>query len=369
MGLRIEGVSHAFDDLEVISGVDLAVAPRQVACLLGPSGCGKTTLLRLAAGLEHLQAGRILIGGQCMADGAGGAHVPPEHRHTGLMFQDYALFPHLTVAANVAFGLRNGARAAKDAVRASLRRVGLEHLADAYPHTLSGGEQQRCALLRALAPHPDVLLLDEPFSGLDVTRRAQVREQTLDILRDVGIATLMVTHDPEEAMFMSDRLFVMNRGVIVQAGPPDEIYLHPRDAFVASLFGPVNRLAATVHGGAVDTPLGRLPARGLSDGTAVVVMIRPEGIVVSLDSLGDGLGDGHGEGLGDGHGVHATAVAARLLGRSSHLRLAVDGVAEPLQALVPGVCLPAPSQRVTARLDPRQSFVFPAAAGGASERP
>jgi iron(III) transport system ATP-binding protein len=351
MGLWIEGVSHAFDELEVIKGVDLAVAPRQVACLLGPSGCGKTTLLRLAAGLEHLQTGRILIGGQCMADAASGTHVPPEHRRTGLMFQDYALFPHLTVAANVAFGLRNGARGGKDAVRASLRRVGLEHLADAYPHTLSGGEQQRCALLRALAPHPDVLLLDEPFSGLDVTRRAQVREQTLDILRDVGIATLMVTHDPEEAMFMSDRLFVMNRGLIVQAGAPDEIYLHPRDAFVASLFGPVNRLEATVRGGTVDTPLGILPAPGLGDGSAVVVMIRPEGIVISLD------------GPHEGRGARATAVAARLLGRSSHLRLVVDGAPEPLQALVPGVCLPTPSQTLTARLDPRQSFVFPAESG------
>jgi iron(III) transport system ATP-binding protein len=341
MGLRIFDVSHAYNGADVVRRVSLSVPPGEVACLLGPSGCGKTTLLRLAAGLEPLRRGRIAIGDRQVADGRSGLNVPTEDRRAGLMFQDYALFPHLTVAENVAFGLPNRAMRRRW-VTSALERVGLASLADSYPHTLSGGQAQRCALLRALAPEPLVLLLDEPFSGLDVTYRALVREQTLTLLRESGVATLIVTHDPEEAMFMADRLWIMNDGAIIQGGTPAETYLHPASAYVASLFGPLNRIEGTVRKGRIGTPLGPIDATGFPEATRARVLVRPEGLRV-----------------GQGSGAPARIVAARLLGRCSHLRLAVDGLAEPLQALVPGVFLPEKGTPVALNLDATQAFVFP----------
>ncbi|MBK8907715.1 MAG: ABC transporter ATP-binding protein [Rhodospirillales bacterium] len=351
MGLRLEGVSHAYDGVDVVRDVSLAVAPGEVAALLGPSGCGKTTLLRLAAGLEVLRRGRISIGGQVIADGRAALHTPPERRSTGLMFQDYALFPHLTVLENVVFGIRGRRERRRTWAPTALARVGLQSLANAYPHTLSGGEQQRCALLRALAPEPHVLLLDEPFSGLDVTRRAQVREETLVILRDSGAATLIVTHDPEEAMFMADILFVLDRGRIAQSGAPADIYLHPASEFVATLFGPINRLDCRVTDGRVGSPLGAFAAPGIAHGARARVLIRPEAILM-LDVAATDNPDR------DDASLLATVDDSRLLGRSSQLRLAVQGLAAPLQALVPGVVLPARGTGVHITIDPRLVFVF-----------
>ncbi len=342
MGLSIEDVSHSYGRLPVVRAVSLRVARGEIACLLGPSGCGKTTLLRLAAGLEPLRQGRIAIGARTVADGAQGISLPPEARHVGLMFQDYALFPHLTVAGNIAFGLpRKDPR--RQQLGHALQRMGLAAHADSYPHTLSGGQAQRCALLRALAPEPQVLLLDEPFSGLDSSRRAQVREQTLALLREAGVAALIVTHDPEEAMAMADRLWVMNDGIVVQSGSPAEVYLRPADPFVAALFGPLNRLVGMVRQGRIATPLGAIAAGGLPDGTAGQVLLRPEGVGVTLDAGGVGR-----------------IVAARLLGRCSHLQIAVDGWPQPLQALVPGIVLPPADTAVAVSLDPQQTFVFAA---------
>lgn len=343
MGLRLKGLFHAFGATEVVRGVDLTIPPGEVACLLGPSGCGKSTLLRLASGLEVVQRGQVSIGGRLVADGASGQHVPPEQRHVGLMFQDYALFPHLTVFENVAFGIDGHAPERRQWVHRALKQIGLADLADSYPHTLSGGEQQRCALLRALAPQPDVLLLDEPFSGMDVTRRTQVREETLVILRESGVATLIVTHDPEEAMFMADRLWIMNQGTIVQHGSPADIYLHPSTVFVAGLFGPLNRIEGIVGAGRLATPLGSFAAAGLDDGQRAAAHVRPEGVQIRI-----------------GHGGHAgTVVSARLLGRSSWLRVRVAGLAQPLQALVPGILLPSPGDAVAVQIDPAYTFVFP----------
>jgi iron(III) transport system ATP-binding protein len=343
MGLRLRKIFHAFDTIEVIRGIDLTVRPGEVACLLGPSGCGKTTLLRLASGLEVLQRGQVSIGGRVVADGVAGDHIPPEERHVGLMFQDYALFPHLTVFENVAFGIGGRSARRREWVHRALRRIGLADLADKYPHTLSGGEQQRCALLRALAPQPDVLLLDEPFSGMDVTRRAQVREETLMILRESGVSTMIVTHDPEEAMFMADRLWIMDAGTIVQQGTPEEIYLNPCNTFVAGLFGPLNRINGIVRDGRLATPMGSFAARGLAEGSGAAAFIRPEGIRV-------------GKAV---NGAAGTVISARLLGRSSHLRVRLEGIVEPLQVLVPGVMLPAPGDPVAVEIDRTHTFVFP----------
>ena len=269
-GLDIRDIHHRYDTDEVVRGVSLAVGPGEIVCLLGPSGCGKTTCLRLAAGLERLRSGEIRVAGTLVA--GPGVHVPPEERRVGLVLQDYALFPHLTATANVAFGLsgpgvsRRG-RADRERVAVDLlAQVGLAGYETAYPHMLSGGQQQRVALARALAPEPDVMLMDEPFSGLDVTLRGEVRETTAAVLKQRGAPTLVVTHDPDEALAIGDRIAIMRDGRIVQSGTAEDIYLNPADPFVMTFFGHSNRLAGRVEGGGVATPFGRVPAPGLEDG-------------------------------------------------------------------------------------------------------
>jgi len=348
MALRLEDIRQSFGATEVLRGISLSVAPGEIVCLLGPSGDGKTTLLRIAAGLTPLQHGRVTVGARVVAEP--GREVPPEERGVGLLFQDFALFPHLSVADNVAFGL-TGMRAAGRRARAEamLRRVGLEGFAGAMPHTLSGGQQQRVALARALAPRPKVLLLDEPFSGLDARLRDHVRDDTLHVLQEEGIAVLMVTHDAEEAMFMADRMAMLHRGMIAQEGPPAEIYLRPATPFVATFLGEVNRLSGEVRLGMVATPFGPVPAGGRRDGERVSVLIRPEAIRLMP--------------LAEGEPCHARArvEAARLLGRTSMVHLSVeDGGAEVhVHARIPGEYLPARDARVAVALDPTRAHVFP----------
>ncbi|MEQ9683222.1 MAG: ABC transporter ATP-binding protein, partial [Rhodospirillales bacterium] len=288
------------------------------------------------------------IGEDTVADGHGGAQMPPEKRNVGLMFQDFALFPHLTVYENIVFGLADKDRTRRDWARGTLATMGLGDYADTFPHTLSGGQQQRVALLRALAPAPRVLLLDEPFSGLDVNRRAQIRQDTFHILSRSGIATLMVTHDPEEAMFMADRILVMQHGRIVQSGTPVEIYFHPQTVFVAELFGPVNRLDCRVENGALVSALGRFPANGLADGSEAQILIRPEALSLSQPDTADG-------------GVALTVVSARSLGRSTHLTLSLEdgGTGTLFNARMPGVFLPETGSSVRASVAPENLLIFP----------
>jgi iron(III) transport system ATP-binding protein len=347
-GLSIRGVSHAFEDRRVVDDVQLGVAAGELVCLIGPSGCGKTTLLRLAAGLAPLQHGTIEIDGNVVA-GPGRA-VPPESRGVGLVFQDYALFPHLDVAGNVAFGLI-GASASERASRvdAVLAQVNMAEYRNAWPHQLSGGQQQRIALARALAPRPRVMLLDEPFSGLDTNLRAQIRDDTLHVLKESGVATLMVTHDAEEAMFMADRIALMNRGRIEQAGKPVEVYGHPASAFVARFFGEVNELRGIVRDRAVATPFGSLRADGHAEAASVQVVIRPEALKLTPADSDKGAP------------CIAKVMASRLLGRSSWIHLDIGGSGEHPQhfhARVPGSYLPAEDEMLAVRLDPAQAFVF-----------
>ena len=233
--LQLEGVTHHYGALKALSDLVLSVDPGQVVCLLGPSGCGKSTALRIAAGLEVLQDGVVRIAGDVVADPV--RQAPPEDRNVGLVFQDYALFPHLSVLDNVLFGLNRWPRAdRRKRALFMLDRVDMGAYGGAFPHMLSGGQQQRVALARALAPGPGVMLLDEPYSGLDARLRDQVRDEVLHLLKTTGCATLMVTHDSEEAMFMADRIVVMRDGQVVQAGTPAELYCSPRNAFVAGFF-------------------------------------------------------------------------------------------------------------------------------------
>ncbi len=341
--LVFDGVSHAFGERPVLRDISLRVGVGEVLCLLGPSGCGKTTALRLAAGLEMLQRGRIVIDGQEVA--APGHHVPPEKRSIGMVFQDFALFPHLSVRDNVAFGLRPLPRRDRlDRVMAALALTGMDGRAACFPHTLSGGQQQRVALSRALAPQPRLLLLDEPFSGLDTHLRGRLREEALQAVKAAGVATVMVTHDPDEAMAMADRLAVMEDGRIVQQGGPADLYYAPVDAMVAGFFGEPNRLEGTVIAGRVATPVGSLPAPTLADGTPVTVLVRPEAFI---------LGD-----TADG-GVAAEVTDIRALGRTAavHLRIGTTSMV----ARLPGHAGVTSGGTVGVMLDPRQVFVFPAA--------
>ena len=270
--VRCTGLEKRFGLTEVVRGVDLEAAQGQLLALLGPSGCGKTTTLRLIAGLETLDAGTVEIAGQVVA--RPGRHLPPERRRVGMVFQDYALFPHLSVARNVGFGLgrRDDPRRR---VAETLALVGLNQFADRMPHELSGGQQQRVALARALAPRPAVVLLDEPFSNLDPELRTTVRAEVRQILADAGATAILVTHDQEEALSLADRIAVMWDGRIVQTANPEELYHRPVDSRVASFVGDAQFIHGDAQGRRVVTELGILPLAGQAEGS-VDVLLRPE---------------------------------------------------------------------------------------------
>jgi iron(III) transport system ATP-binding protein len=349
MGLRLEGIRHRFGPHVVFDDLNLRVGPGEIVCLLGPSGCGKTTLLRIAAGLERQAAGTVWFNDVVVSDAT--RHVPPEARNVGLMFQDFALFPHLTVAANVAFGIARLPAAERDRrVARALAQVGMTARAATYPHTLSGGQQQRVALARALAPQPSVMLLDEPFSGLDQSTRIQIREETLGILKDSGVATLMVTHHPEEGMFMADRMLVMGpHGHILQEGTPHEVYGSPADAFVASFFGQVNRLDGVARGGVVETALGSVPVPGVADGTRIEIVFREYAVELTRNGAGESVG------------TPVEILNARPLGRNTFVRFrlktgAADGAV--FRCRFPGAFPATGTDEVRARIIPEHAFVY-----------
>ncbi|MGE3911098.1 MAG: ABC transporter ATP-binding protein [Chloroflexota bacterium] len=352
-GLELRGVSHSYGSVRAVVDATLSVQPGEVVGLLGPSGCGKTTLLRVTAGLETLQQGEVQIAGRVVA--RPGASLPPEERGVGLVFQDYALFPHLTVVDNVAFGLGRLARQERVARALDvLGRVGLAELAGAYPHMLSGGQQQRVALARAVAPDPAVMLLDEPFAGLDRRLREQVRGDVLRLLREIGAAVLLVTHDPEEAMALSDRIVLLRAGHVEQAGTPADLYHRPATAFVARFLGETTVLSGTVQAGVVATPLGPVPAPGLSDGQAVEIHVRPERLrVLPPEQAPDGA-------------VRGRLQDVRLLGAVTALTVEIagaataDGAPVSIQALQMGPVSLAPGEPVAVLLDPAGAFVYAA---------
>ncbi len=361
--LALDGIRHAYGGGVVLDDVSLALTAGQVVCLLGPSGCGKSTLLRIAAGVERQAAGTVEIDGRRVS-GPGG-HVPPEARGVGLVFQDFALFPHLTVARNVAFGLAGSAAEREARVAVLLDRVGLGRHAGRYPHELSGGEQQRVALSRALAPRPPILLMDEPFSGLDNRLRDGIRDETLDILAEEGTAVLLVTHEPGEAMRMADRIALMRAGRIVQEGAPSELYNAPADKQAAMFFSEVNVVPGRVAGDGVETAFGRFPAAGVTGvagGSAVEVVVRPQHVRLDFDREGQGPLPTERDGVA----VRARVVRARFVGDQSLVELALEHDGSVLRATVPGVFRPRPGTALWATLPRARCFVFPG--GGAAAR-
>jgi iron(III) transport system ATP-binding protein len=338
--LELRGASRHYRELAAVNDVDLRIAPGEIVCLLGSSGCGKSTLLRLIAGLEAPDAGSIAMDGRVVSDAD--VFTPPERRGVGLVFQDYALFPHLSLLDNVGFGLRGERASRQAAAQAALMRVGLATRAGDYPHMLSGGEQQRVAVARALAPQPRLLLLDEPFSNLDRGLRESVRTQTLAILRESRITAILVTHDPDEALRVADRIVLMRAGRVEQDAAPEELYRRPASLYAARFFSELIELAGDCRDGQVHTPLGRFPAPQSADGVEFRVVLRPHDVRPAA------------------RGIEARLLERTFLGPMLQLRLAVPGIAEPLILQVAGSSEARPGELVFLNVDTQAALVFPA---------
>jgi iron(III) transport system ATP-binding protein len=351
--LEVNNLMRRYDGRLVVNDVSLRVMPGHVTCLLGPSGCGKSTTLRMIAGVEMQDAGEIWVDGNLVCNTV--FRIPPERRHIGLMFQDFALFPHLSVAQNVGFGL-SGDKSAK-AVRIGelLERVGLERHLNAYPHELSGGEQQRVALARALAPRPGIMLMDEPFSGLDNRLRDGIRDETLDILREQDTAVLLVTHEPEEAMRMADEIALMRDGRIVQQGAPYNVYNAPVDRSAMAFFSEVNVIRGRVRGSLVDTPFGQFLSPGAYEGSEVEIVIRPQHIKIDFDRHGRGPNPTSQ----DGTPARGVVERARFMGSESLVEFRMDHDGSLLKATVPNVFLPKPGKALWLMIRRDRCFLFP----------
>jgi iron(III) transport system ATP-binding protein len=323
LGVTVDGLGAAYDADAVLHDVTLHVEPGEIVAMLGPSGCGKTTLLRCIAGLETPTAGRIVIDDRDVTSGRG---VPAEKRRVGMVFQEGALFPHRTVFDNVGYGVRRGDQR-RERGAASLRLVGLTDMADRMPGTLSGGEQQRVALARALAPEPGVMLLDEPFSSLDAGLRWQLRGEVRRLLKAIGVTTILVTHDQEEALTFGDRVAVMRHGRVEQVGSPEDVYGRPASSWVARFVGEANLLAAAFTADGAVTAIGTLPA-AITEGEGTV-LCRPQQ-------------------LGLAAGGDATVVATSYFGRDTRYEVDVP-VHGALVVRTPDPPSHAPGDHVTVR--------------------
>lgn len=310
--LSFDAITHSYGDVPTLRGLSLAAEAGKILCLLGPSGSGKTTAMRIAAGLEPDHGGRVLLSEREISGPS--VFVPPERRGIAYMFQDFALFPHLRVIENVTFGLDTMKRgAAQAAAHAALERVGLSEVGQRYPDRLSGGQQQRVALARALVTRPSVVLMDEPFSGLDSRLKDAVRADTLSILRETRATAVIVTHDAEEAMKMGDHIALLRDGALVQAGTARELYHSPRDLFTARFFSDVNVLPGRVFDGAVTSPVGTFDAHGIGDGAAEIAL-RPSAFEFAPDGP-----------------LRAKILARRFLGEQEAFTLALPDRSEPLR--------------------------------------
>jgi putative spermidine/putrescine transport system ATP-binding protein len=336
--VRLEGLSRSYGPVVALDRLDLTIRAGELIALLGPSGCGKTTTLRLLAGLEEADTGRITVGGKDIT------HVPASRRDMGMVFQAYSLFPHMTVRDNVAFGLRmrRVGKAGRDK-RADemLELVGLSAQAGRYAHQISGGQQQRVALARALAIRPQVLLLDEPLSALDAKVRAQLRDEIRRIQLEVGTTTLFVTHDQEEALAIADRVGVMQEGHIEQLGAPTEVYSRPATSFVAEFVGLTNRLPGEVRGGQVTVRGVTLPVVGqtVADGPAVA-LIRPEAVTVAEP------------GTWEAGPLAGTVIAVTFLGATSRVSVDLGDVTVLAQMATADAAALSAGDRVTLALRP-----------------
>jgi len=347
--LAFANVDFHIGATSILDDVSLVAEASKLTCLLGPSGSGKTTLLRIAAGMEQQSSGLVQL--DDVTVGGPDVFLPPEERGVGLVFQDYALFPHLNLLANVSFGLAhlNRKERFKQAMN-MLERVGLADRTEDYPHQLSGGEQQRVALARALAPRPGVLLMDEPFSGLDSRLRDTMREQTLAVLRETRATSVVVTHDPEEALRMGDKIVLLHLGKVEQIGTGRELYGSPNSLFAAAFFSELNIFECIAGDGVTDTPLGNIESKNIEPGTNVTAAVRVGALDVSKATKSS-------------KGLRGRVLSAQFSGDHEHLQIGVTTCEQPIYARIEAGSLnePALAGKAEVVIKPRSegSFVFP----------
>jgi len=345
--LSIKKLSYKINQIDILKDISLNLEPDKIACVLGPSGCGKTTLLKLIAGLEKTQHGEIYLRDNLVS--SPNTHIDTGKRNIGFLFQDYALFPHLTVEENLKFAIKNN-KNNKEEIHEITNLIKLPNANSKYPHELSGGEQQRVALARSIIAQPNLLLLDEPFSSLDLNLKEEIRDDTLHLLQKFNISVIVVTHDPFEAMFISNQIHIMQKdGTIVQSGTPQELYNNPANSYVAEIFGETNKFRSIVKNSMIKTPLGDFPANQNSESDEVDILIRPQAIKLSKEKT-------------PVNGVKGTVMASRLMGSFSFIHLSVlDKNNEVLHVhshMPPGF-LPKHATAVGIEVDKNQIFIFP----------
>ena len=347
MILDVKQLSHSFGEKEALTNLNFSIENNSIISVLGPSGCGKTTLIRLIAGLEQIQKGEIFLEKSLVANK--NLNVPPEKRPISYVFQDFALFPHMTVLENVSFAA--GAKSnKKQLIDQVIHLAKVENFLEKYPHSLSGGEQQRVALARSIAVQPKLLLLDEPFSDLDINLKREIIDDTLHLINSLESSAIVVTHNAEEAMFLSDAILVMEKGKLIQIGTPHDIYFKPSNLYVASLFGETNIFQSKIEDNTCLTPLGRIKTSNLSNNQDVDVVIRPEAIKLNLEKSPL---------LNPNSGV---VVDSKFLGNSAIIHMTVNDEKNNkhhIHSKVMGNFLPPAASSVSVTLDEDHVFIFP----------
>ena len=348
LAVKINNLSHSINNQKVLQNINLELEKDKIACILGPSGCGKTTLLKLIAGLEKVTTGDIIINDEIVSSNT--MHLKTEKRKIGFLFQDYALFPHLTVKENLNFAISNGKEEKHD-IEEIIEIIKLPNSLHKYPHELSGGEQQRVALARSIIAQPDLLLLDEPFSSLDLSLKEEVRDDTLHLLQKSNISVLIVTHDPFEAMFISNKIYIMQKsGKIVQAGSPRQLYNEPINSYVAGFFGETNKFKGMVKNAEVQTPIGKIKTHNNLESKEVVIHVRPQGIKLTQEKT-------------PVNGIKGTVMASKLMGSFSFVHLSVldhNNEIVHVHSHMPASFIPGQSTAVGIEIDDEQIYVFPA---------
>ena len=306
--LRINNLSHKINNNNILQNISLEIKDDKIACILGPSGCGKTTLLKLIAGLENIQEGKIYIKDNLVS--SPNKQVKTEERNIGFLFQDFALFPHLNVEQNLQFAIKNNGNSIND-IKEIVQLIKLPFALKKYPHELSGGEQQRVALARAIISKPDLLLLDEPFSSLDLSLKEEIRDDTLHLLQKFNTSVMIVTHDPFEAMFISNKIYILEEnGTIVQSGSPNDLYNNPISPYVTSFFGETNKFLGIVNNSQVKTSIGTIPIKNIPDTKKVEIHARPQAIRLTQEKT-------------PVNGIKGTVMASKLMGSYSFIHLSV----------------------------------------------
>ena len=344
--IKINNLNHTINDHNILKDINLELEKDKIACILGPSGCGKTTLLKLIAGLEKVRSGTIYLNNNIVSSAS--HHLVTEKRKIGFLFQDYALFPHLSVKENLNFALKNNK--INHDINEIIKIIKLPNSLHKYPHELSGGEQQRVALARAIISQPDFLLLDEPFSSLDLNLKEEIRDDTLHLLQKSNVTVLIVTHDPFEAMFISNKIYIMKKGgEIVQSGSPQELYNQPNNSYVASFFGETNKFIGIVKNSLVETPIGSIKVSADMENKKVEVHVRPQAIKLQQEQT-------------PVYGVKGTVMASRLMGSYSFVHLSVldkNNEVIHIHSHMPPAFSPTQSSAVGIEVDASQAFIFP----------